>query len=136
MLSNDELEFVGKVSINYPKPYFPEINLTDYKRSCLEAIKSYIKKYSKKYMKKGEYTVTIMNFSDVDTYTEFMIQNDKGKTSVLPINIMENKDLGFYAEVRANAILPDFKEDYDLGGIKYSELFSKLSVESYVLEVA
>ena len=135
LLSKDELEFVGEVNINYPNVYFPETTLTDYKRSCLEVIKCYIKEYLEEYMKKGEYRITVMDFSDVDNYTQFMIQNNNGERSVLPINITEDTESGLHAEVRANVITPDFKEDFDLGGIKYSELFSKLSVESYTLEI-
>ncbi len=135
LLSKDELEFVGEVNIIYPNVYFPETNLTDYKRSCLEVIKCYIKEYMEEYMKKGEYRLTVMDFSDVDNYSLIMIQNNKGENSVLPINIKEDTESGLHVEVRVNVITPDFKEDCDLGGIKYSELFSKLSVESYTLEI-
>lgn len=88
-------------------------------------------------MKEGGYQVTVMDFPDADSYTIVLIQNDKGERDELPITIMEDteSESGVHVEVRANTITPDFKEDCDLGGIRYSELFSKLSVESYTLEI-
>lgn len=135
LLLKDEVEFIGKVNIIYPKAYFPEPNLTDYKKSCLEVIQNFIKEYLEEYVKEGEYRITVMDFSEADDYTEVMIQNDKGENSVLPITIVEDTESEVHVEVRANGIRPDFKEDFDLGGIKYSELLSKLSVESYNVSV-
>lgn len=135
LLSNDGVEFIGTVNIIYPKAYLPEPNLTDHKKSCLEVIQNFIKEYLEKYVKEGEYRITVMDFSEADDYTEVMIQNDKGENSVLPVTIVEDKESEAHIEVRSNGIRPDFKEEFDLGGIKYSELFSKLSVESYNVSV-
>lgn len=135
LLSKGKLEFVGEVNLSYPTIYFPKAKLTNYKKRCLKEINSYIKMYMEKYLKKGKYRIVIMDFSDADNYTLFMVQNDKGKNSVLPLNITEDINLGIHIESQTNLITPDFKDDYDLGGIKYSELFSKLSVDSYTLKI-
>lgn len=137
LLSKNALEFIGETTVVYPNSYFPESVLTDYKSSCLKKMKDYIKEYMEQYMEKGEYKVAVMDFADADNQTLFMIQNDEGERNVLPMDIIEDTgaEPGLYVEVRANVMTPEFKEDCDLGGIKYSELFSKLSVEKYQMKI-
>lgn len=134
-LSNDNLEFVGEINVTYPKSYFPTPCLTEYKKSCLEEIKRYIEKYLKDYFKKGNFQIFIMDFSDADNETLIMIQNAKKKMHVIPMNITDVDKSGPHVEVRSNVITPEFKKDYDLGGINYSDLFTKLSVLNYTLEI-
>ena len=81
-------------------------------------------------MKKGEYRITVRDFSDADQGTDVMIQNNKGEICTIPITFAEYLEVGFSVGSQTN-VSPEFVEDYSLGGIKYSELFSKLSVEHY-----
>lgn len=59
-----------------------------------------------------------------------MIQNSKKEIGILLIHFLEYSREEILVVSFIN-VLPEFKEDYSLGGIKYSKLFSKLCVDSY-----
>lgn len=130
LLMEGNMEFVGEITMVYTNTYFPEVNLTDYKRKILKDINSYVKDYLKENVKKGEYRITVKDFSEADQGTDIMIQNKRREISIVPITFMGNAETDFSLGSQTN-VSPQFIEDYDLGGIKYSELFSRLSVESY-----
>lgn len=130
LIAEGKVEFIGEIQMLYPNAYFPKANLTDYKRKILKEINSYVKDYLKENVKKGEYRITVKDFSDADHGTDVMIQNNEGKISIVPITFMGNPETDFSLGSQTN-VSPQFLKDYDLGGIYYSELFSKLSVESY-----
>lgn len=126
LISKGKAEFIGEIRVVYSNAYFPKANLTEYKRKVLKEVKSYIKNY----LKKGKYRIFVRDFSDADQGTDVMVQNKKGEICTVPITFAEYLEVGFSVGSPTN-VSPEFIKDYSLGGIKYSELFSKLSVEHY-----
>lgn len=130
LVSQGKVEFIGKIKVAYPNSYFPKIEVSDYKKNVLATIKEYMEILSNKTLKKGEYQIIIRDFSEADVGTDVMIKNDEGEICVIPITFVEQEGIEFSVGAQIN-VLPEFKKDYRLGGINYSELFSKLSVEQY-----
>ena len=89
-----------------------------------------MEKYSSTIRKKGKYQIFIKDFSEADVGTDIMVKNDEGKICVFPIIFIEQEGIDFSVAAQVNDV-PEFMKDYNLGGINYSELFSKLSVEQY-----
>ena len=129
-VSEGKIEFIGELNMVYSNTYIPKVNYTDYKGEVLKKIKRFIKNYLKETTEKGEYQIFVKDFSDADKGTKIMIQNSKKEIDMLLIHFLEYSGEEISVASFTN-VLPEFKEDYSLGGIKYSELFSKLCVDSY-----
>ena len=130
LVSQGKVESIGKIKVDYPNSYFPKAEISEYKKKILAEIKEYMEKYSSTIRKKGKYQIFIKDFSEADVGTDIMVKNDEGKICVFPIIFIEQEGIDFSVAAQVNAV-PEFMKDYNLGGINYSELFSKLSVEQY-----
>ena len=130
LVSQGKVESIGKIKVDYPNSYFPKAEISEYKKKILAEIKEYMEKYSSTIRKKGEYQIFIKDFSEADVGTDIMVKNDEGKICVFPIIFIEQEGIDFSVAAQVNDV-PEFMKDYNLGGINYSELFSKLSVEQY-----
>ena len=130
LVSQGKVESIGKIKVDYPNSYFLKAEISEYKKKILAEIKEYMEKYLSTIRKKGEYQIFIKDFSEADVGTDIMVKNDEGKICVFPIIFIEQEGIDFSVAAQVNDV-PEFMKDYNLGGINYSELFSKLSVEQY-----
>lgn len=135
-LENMEAVFLFETVIKFPKPFIPEIKITEEKKNMLKTMKSKIKELSKNIYGEGIYKVYIWDFSDADTETRVLIINKNKK-------IMAEYPFDFYDEegkvdihvplgVHVNIEEP---MDYDVGSIKYYELFQMFSAEVFECEI-
>ena len=130
LVSQGKVESIGKIKVDYPNSYFPKAEISEYKKKILAEIKEYMEKYSSTIRKKGKYQIFIKDFSEADVGPDILVKNDEGKICVFPIIFIEQEGIDFSVAAQVNDV-PEFMKDYNLGGINYSELFSKLSVEQY-----
>ncbi len=135
-LENMDAVFLFETVIRFPKAFIPEIKMTEEKKKILKKMKTKIKELAKDIYGEGIYKVYIWDFSDADAETIVLIINQNKK-------IMAEYPLDFYDEEgREDIHVPlgihvntEESMDYDVGSIKYYELFQMFSVEAFECEI-
>lgn len=135
-LEDIKADFLFETVIEFPKPFIPEITMTEKKEKILKTMRTKMKELSENIYGKGIYKVYIWDFSDADIETSVLIINkNKEIMSEFPICFYDEEGkedihvpLGVHVDTEA-------RMDYAVGSIKYYELFEKFSVEVFECEV-
>lgn len=135
-LNDIGVDFLCETVIKFPRPFIPEIKMTEKKEIIIKKIRSQVEELSKNIYGRGKYKAYIWDFSDADTETKVLITNPNKKIMAeYPLIFYDDKGdedihvpLGVHVDIEETM-------DYDVGSIKYYELFQMFSVKTFDVNV-